>query len=63
MTSQVVSKPAPVVSLALPAEHGVPATGVLASKIIVSGFSCTALELNYELCISDTKMDLLVNVS
>ena len=48
MTSQVVLKPAPMVSLALPAEHGIPATGDLASQIIVSGFSCTALELNYE---------------
>ena len=47
MTSQVVLKPAPVVLLSLPAEHGIPATGDLASKIIVSGFSCTALELIY----------------
>ena len=63
MTSQVVLKPAPSVSLALPAEHGIPATGDLASKIIVSGFSCTALELNYALCIFYIKSELLVQVT
>ena len=63
MTSQAVLKPAPVVLLSLPAEHGIPATGDLAAKRIVSGFSCTALELNYALCTFYIKSELLVQVT